>query len=168
MVLGMSVVKNDRLFGGIASVAFDPTEYDKLMRAWADALDEPDQPMETLSRRSDFLDMLKGPESSPEAAEIYAGGIEPVDTLLTMDPPRHKIYRSLINKVFSAGRVDKLSLPGLKDERRGILAAGVAILAAVFDSLGLEHMDVTAGALREGVLYDQLGRIRHEDVRDAR
>lgn len=68
--------------------------------------------------------------------------------------------------LLSAGRVDKLSLPGLKEERRGILAAGVAILAAVFDSLGLEHMDVTAGALREGVLYDQLGRIRHEDVRE--
>jgi cytochrome P450 len=63
---------------------------------------------DTATFSNDFLEMLKGPEPSPEAAEIYAGGIDPVDTLLTMDPPRHKIYRSLINKVFSAGRVEKM------------------------------------------------------------
>lgn len=63
---------------------------------------------DTATFSSDFMHVLKGPEPCPEAAEIYASGIEPVDTLLTMDPPRHKIYRSLINKVFSAKRVEKM------------------------------------------------------------
>ena len=30
----------------------------------------------------------------------------------------------------------------------------------------MERMEVSDGALREGVIYDLLGRIRHEDVRD--
>jgi len=63
---------------------------------------------DTATFSNDFLDVLKGPDPSPEAAQIYAGGYEPVNTLLTMDPPRHKVYRSLINKVFSAKRVEKM------------------------------------------------------------
>ena len=63
---------------------------------------------DTATFSSDFMHLLKGPEPCPEAAEIYSGGIEPVNTLLTMDPPRHKTYRSLINKVFSAARVNKM------------------------------------------------------------
>jgi exopolyphosphatase/guanosine-5'-triphosphate,3'-diphosphate pyrophosphatase len=42
----------------------------------------------------------------------------------------------------------------------------VAILIGVFESLKIKSMDYSAGALREGVLYDLVGRIRHEDVRD--
>lgn len=63
---------------------------------------------DTATFSNDFLHLLKGPEPCPEAAEIYAGGIAPVDTLLTMDPPGHKVYRSLVNKVFSAKRVEKM------------------------------------------------------------
>ena len=62
----------------------------------------------TATFSSDFMHLLKGPEPCPEAAEIYSEGLEPVNTLLTMDPPRHKTYRSLINKVFSASRVNKM------------------------------------------------------------
>jgi exopolyphosphatase/pppGpp-phosphohydrolase len=29
-----------------------------------------------------------------------------------------------------------------------------------------QHLEVSEGALREGLIYDLLGRIRHEDVRD--
>ena len=57
---------------------------------------------------SDFRHLLQGPEPTPEAAEIYKDGYDQVDTLLTMDPPRHKMFRSLINKVFSAKRVEKM------------------------------------------------------------
>jgi exopolyphosphatase/guanosine-5'-triphosphate,3'-diphosphate pyrophosphatase len=49
-----------------------------------------------------------------------------------------------------------------------VLPGGVAILLAVFEALGLEQMTATAGSMREGLLYDLLGRIRHEDVRDGR
>jgi exopolyphosphatase/guanosine-5'-triphosphate,3'-diphosphate pyrophosphatase len=47
-----------------------------------------------------------------------------------------------------------------------VLPGGVAILIALFKALGIEEMRHSAGALREGVIYDLVGRIRHEDVRD--
>lgn len=66
-----------------------------------------------------------------------------------------------------AGRVDAIDLLGLPDDRRPILAGGLAILAALFEHLGVERMVPSAGALREGALYDLVGRIQHTDVRDA-
>lgn len=72
----------------------------------------------------------------------------------------------LKRKVVKAGQIDKLDLPGLKAERRPILPAGLAILEAVFDALNIEVMHHSEGALREGVLYDLLGRHQHEDVRE--
>lgn len=49
---------NRELLGGIASVAFDPSEYAVLMDAWVDALDEPSTGLITLAKRQSFLDAL--------------------------------------------------------------------------------------------------------------
>jgi exopolyphosphatase/guanosine-5'-triphosphate,3'-diphosphate pyrophosphatase len=68
--------------------------------------------------------------------------------------------------VLEVDHVDRLSLKGLRNERAKVLPGGLAILSAVFDSLKVERMSVSPGAMREGVLYDLLGRHRHEDVRD--
>ncbi|HET9885939.1 MAG TPA: exopolyphosphatase [bacterium] len=63
-------------------------------------------------------------------------------------------------------RISKLELPGLKPDRAPVFPGGLAILIAVFDSLGIESMAPSPGALREGLLYEIVGRMRHEDVRD--
>ena len=72
----------------------------------------------------------------------------------------------LIDVMFTAGHCDKLQLPELSNDRRPILAGGVAIICASFKSLQIPSMKVADGALREGLLHDLLGRINHEDVRD--
>lgn len=72
----------------------------------------------------------------------------------------------LKRKVLKVNHVDKLSLQGLKAERRPILPAGLAILEALFDALQVQSMDLSEGALREGVLYELFGRHQHEDVRE--
>ena len=41
------------------------------------------------------------------------------------------------------------------------------MLEAAFDALGLKRMAVSKAALREGVLYDMLGRGGADDPRDA-
>ena len=68
--------------------------------------------------------------------------------------------------MIAAGHIDNLELEGLSDERRPVFAGGVAILLAIFHTLGIEHMRVSSQALREGLLYDLLGRIQDEDVRE--
>jgi len=72
-----------------------------------------------------------------------------------------RLRRALVE----AGHVDRLALAGLRDDRRPVLAGGLAVLAAAFEALELESLEVSPLALREGLLYDLLGRIRHEDVR---
>jgi exopolyphosphatase/guanosine-5'-triphosphate,3'-diphosphate pyrophosphatase len=66
----------------------------------------------------------------------------------------------------AAGRIDAARLPGLKAERASVLPGGLAILTAVMESLSVSRLSYATGAMREGVLYDQIGRIRHEDIRD--
>lgn len=77
-----------------------------------------------------------------------------------------KGLRKLRKALVEAGHVDKLALPALQPDRAPVLAGGLAILSAIFDGLGIEQMNTSNGALREGVLYDLAGRIRHEDLRE--
>ncbi len=59
-----------------------------------------------------------------------------------------------------------LKLEGLSSNRRNVIAPGVAITAALFDVLRIDTMRTSKGALREGVIYDLMGRLTHEDVRE--
>ena len=71
----------------------------------------------------------------------------------------------LRDALLRAGHVDRVRLERLNDERRSVLAGGLAILHALFKTFDLERLEVAEGALREGVLYDLLGRIEHRDMR---
>ena len=72
----------------------------------------------------------------------------------------------LKRKMFKAGEAEKLDLEGIKPDRRAIFPAGMAILEAIFDACDIQRMSHSEGAVREGVLYDLLGRHQHEDVRE--
>jgi len=73
----------------------------------------------------------------------------------------------LIERLLKAGQVDQLRLDGLKDDRRPVLAGGVAVLRAIFDLFAIEQMLPAQGALRQGALYDLIDRETVEgDVRE--
>ncbi|MGQ0552251.1 MAG: Ppx/GppA phosphatase family protein [Planctomycetota bacterium] len=74
--------------------------------------------------------------------------------------------KRLRKELLATRRADRLDLPGLSPERVGLLSGGLAILCAVFESLRIERMEVSSSSLREGLLYDLVGRIRHEDARE--
>jgi exopolyphosphatase/guanosine-5'-triphosphate,3'-diphosphate pyrophosphatase len=59
-----------------------------------------------------------------------------------------------------------LKLNAITDDRKLSFAGGVAILAEVFEQLGIETMRVADGAMREGLLYDLIGRYTDEDARE--
>ncbi|GAB5451560.1 MAG: monooxygenase YjiB [Halioglobus sp.] len=63
---------------------------------------------DTATFSNNFTEQLKGPEPSPDVTAIYARAWQPVDTLITADPPKHKTYRTLVNKVFNQKRVDAM------------------------------------------------------------
>ncbi len=72
----------------------------------------------------------------------------------------------LYDTLLRAGHIDKVDLPGLKEERRAVIGGGLAILRALFDLLDIDQMTVASGALRHGLLFDLVDR--EEEVTDVR
>ena len=82
--------------------------------------------------------------------------------------------RWLMEQCLRAGRVDKLALPGLKEERRAVIAGGLAILYTLATHFAIAELRPARGALRQGVIFDLDERIKAtelqqdgHDVRDA-
>ena len=73
----------------------------------------------------------------------------------------------LREELLAAGDLRKLSLAGLREDRVPVVAGGVAIMSGVFAELSLIEMTVAEGALRDGVLWDLLGRVHHRDIREV-
>ncbi|HUN00166.1 MAG: exopolyphosphatase [Halothiobacillus sp. 24-54-40] len=73
----------------------------------------------------------------------------------------------ILAAVLAAGSVEKLKLQGLSDDRKPVFVGGLIAMQAVFDALKIDHMLVSDGALREGLVYDWLDRSDHDDIRLA-
>lgn len=71
----------------------------------------------------------------------------------------------LRKKLIGCSHLDKVAMDGLKEDRARVFPAGIAILCAVFEAFDLERMRYSDGALREGVLFDLIGRNTPEDSR---
>jgi len=73
----------------------------------------------------------------------------------------------LRERLVKAGNAERLDIPGLKADRRPVLAGGLAIMYALFLELGIDSMTAAQGAMREGILWDLLGRVHDRDMRDV-
>ncbi|MBS0422392.1 MAG: Ppx/GppA family phosphatase [Proteobacteria bacterium] len=68
--------------------------------------------------------------------------------------------------IADAGHVRELRLTAITDDRRPVFPGGTVILSQIFEVLGVQEMRIADGAMREGLLYDMLGRAKNEDARD--
>ena len=104
---------------------------------------------DTRTFSSNFAHLLSGSADNAEVVELYKGTIEPADTLLTLDPPRHRVYRSLVNKVFSAKRVEQMHdyIEQIVDE----------LIDGFVDDGECEFIAAFASPLPLMVIADQLG-----------
>ncbi len=73
----------------------------------------------------------------------------------------------LRSALIKAGDLGRLELQGLRSDRIPVLPGGLAIMSAALSELGIESMTVAAGSMRQGILYDMLGRFQHNDMRDV-
>ncbi|WP_298825298.1 exopolyphosphatase [uncultured Piscinibacter sp.] len=85
-----------------------------------------------------------------------------------------KGLRWLIERCLQAGRTDRLDLPGLKEDRRSVIAGGIAILYTLAAHFGIDALQPARGALRQGVIFDLDERLYAtampqdgHDIRDA-
>jgi len=71
----------------------------------------------------------------------------------------------LIEHLLEFRNTSELSMAGLSARRAQVWPGGLAILIELMRVLRIGDLRISDGALREGLLYDQLGRLRHEDAR---
>lgn len=117
-------------------------------------------PVRKLFKRSGWKDAV-GSSGTIKAIQTVLEANGYGDDRITLDG----LYQ-LRRRVLKARRASDLNLAGLEAQRQGIFAPGLAILTATFEALEIGEMRYSIGALREGALYDLVGRRTHEDVRD--
>lgn len=64
--------------------------------------------------------------------------------------------------LLSYQQIDAVQFEGLSESRRGVFATGLAIVLALFEVLGIECMQLSKGALREGLITELLAAARVE------
>ncbi len=100
-----------------------------------------------------------------------SGSVKSVgDAIRELDPTASYItpegLEAVIERLLQADHHRDIKLESLSDDRRPVFAGGLAILAEIFEVLGLEQMHIAEGAMRDGLLYDLVGRLTHEDARE--
>ncbi len=92
------------------------------------------------------------------------------DVIRELDPTSQQVTVDGIEKaldhIIAAGHVKELHLAPITEDRRPVFPGGLVILAGIFEVLDLQEMRIAEGAMREGLLYDMLGRFTNEDARD--
>jgi exopolyphosphatase/guanosine-5'-triphosphate,3'-diphosphate pyrophosphatase len=72
----------------------------------------------------------------------------------------------VLQRLAQAGNMRALELEAVSEERRPVFPGGTVILAEIIDALGIAQMRFVEGALRDGLLYDMVGRLTRSDARE--
>ena len=76
------------------------------------------------------------------------------------------VLQQLRKEILQRKHTSELIDLGFDSNRCEVLPGGFAIVCALFELLKIDTMEVSDQALREGVMYDLLGRLRFEDARE--
>jgi exopolyphosphatase/guanosine-5'-triphosphate,3'-diphosphate pyrophosphatase len=118
------------------------------------------EPVRQIFRRFDPV-QIAGTSGSIRAAHSVLTALDRAPQGITAEGLEY-----LIEEMIAFGHVEKIRLPELSADRAEVFPAGVAILVEVMRAMSLPRMCVADGALREGILYDLVGRLTDEDSRE--
>ena len=68
-------------------------------------------------------------------------------------------------KILTFDNISQINLPGLLLDRTPVFVSGVAILTAIFDCFNIKKLQLSSGALREGLLYQMLPNLHQLTIR---
>ncbi|PRO71781.1 guanosine-5'-triphosphate,3'-diphosphate pyrophosphatase [Alteromonas alba] len=72
---------------------------------------------------------------------------------------------NLRQQCIDCGNLKDLVIDGLEPNRQPIFPSGLTILLALFERLKIRTMNISGGALREGLIYGMLDNLKHNDRR---
>ena len=90
------------------------------------------------------------------------------EVLMFQQKPAIISYEFLIKfqqMLMDCGQIQQINIAGLQTERKPVIASGIAILIALFESLNIEQLQLSSGALREGLLYEMLPDMQCQVIR---
>ena len=110
------------------------------------------------------------PESAWDYAIGSAGTFKAIERILidqglTEEGITYRGLKALKQQVLRFENMHDLEIVGLKSARQKTIVPGLAITMAIFKALNIKKLHISRGGLREGILYDLLGRLKSEDVR---
>lgn len=72
--------------------------------------------------------------------------------------------QKLIAAIDKAGSVDKLNLQSISSDRMAVVSGGIAIVHGLMKALKIQRMQASSVALREGLIFDMVGKAEHIDI----
>ena len=92
------------------------------------------------------------------------------DSIREIDPAASNVtpegLELLLKRLAESGSLRELDLDAVSEERRPVFPGGTVILAEILAALGIAQMRFVEGALRDGLLYDMVGRMTRSDARE--
>ncbi|MCX8659771.1 exopolyphosphatase [Gilliamella sp. B2772] len=73
----------------------------------------------------------------------------------------------LISYILEFKSFHEIDYPSLSEERKNVFVSGLAIFSGVFNALGLQELQFSPCALREGVLYELIDGPNYRDIRQT-
>lgn len=147
------VVMTERYFRGgkISRSAFDEARLAVRLKL---------RPVKAFFRDTPDIEAI-GTSGTIRATERVARELRLVDADLT-----RSAVEELIERVCQFDVIEAVSLPGLAERRTQVWPGGLAILVELLAVLRIDRLRTSDGALREGLLYESVGRLQHEDARE--
>lgn len=116
------------------------------------------QPL-TLAYQQCGWDTVIGCSGTIKAAARMLAELGLTDGTITRDG-----LRKLVRMIIKEGSVEALNLSSISQSRAQVVAGGLAVLRAIIKTLKIETMQASQVALREGLIFEMLGKAEHVDI----
>ena len=93
------------------------------------------------------------------ARVLHELDIEKVEGLITWSG-----LKALQKMLIKAGKIEKLRLESISKDRMQVIVGGISILMGIMKTLDIKEVQVSQVALREGLIFDMIGKSRHADI----
>lgn len=72
--------------------------------------------------------------------------------------------KKLQKKMAKSGSMEKMQLESISSDRMQVITGGICILSGILKTLDIKRVQVSQVALREGLIFDMIGKVRHADI----